>query len=66
MSYRERDVIGLSINGRTLVGKRVPVTVRITADGVGKTLSLSTGENMILIPLESVSDLIKVQEENKK
>lgn len=41
------------------------VTVRMTADGHGQTLSLQAHNIMIAIPLESVSDIITLTERKK-
>lgn len=38
----------------------VPITIRVTHDGKGKSLSLEDGEKLLMIPLEPVEDLIKV------
>jgi hypothetical protein len=38
------------------------VTVRMTSDDVGQSLSLQTNDVMIQIPLEQVADIIKIAE----
>ena len=62
--YREKDVKGLIIDGSNLIPlpKKCDVTVRMTSDKVGQTLSLSAFNIMISIPLESVREIIKVSE----
>lgn len=61
--YREKTVKGLLFD--TTFGIKMhetPVTVRMTSDKVGQSLSLSAGNYMILIPMEQVRDIIKVSE----
>lgn len=62
--YREKDVKGLIIDESNLIPlpKKCDVTVRMTSDKVGQTLSLSAFNIMISIPLESVREIIKVSE----
>ena len=62
--YREKYVKGLIIDGSNLIPlpKKCDVTVRMTSDKVGQTLSLSAFNIMISIPLESVREIIKVSE----
>ena len=61
--YREKDVNGFLFI-QSPEGLPIPapaaVTVRMTSDEKGKTLSLSAGPVMIGIPLESVTDIIDV------
>ena len=66
--YREKDVKGLIIDGSNLIPlpKKCDVTVRMTSDKVGQTLSLSAFNIMISIPLESVREIIKVSEKENK
>ena len=61
--YREKTVKGLFFD--TTVGIKMcetPVTVRMTSDKMGQSLSLSAGNYMISIPMEQVKDIIKVSE----
>lgn len=61
--YREKDVNGfIADSTKSLIPKPCKVTVRMTSDKRGKTLSL-TGYNVIIgIPLEQVADIIKIAE----
>ena len=65
--YREKDVVGL-ITDVTECGlpKKCKVTVRMTSDKIGQSLSLSAYNIMISIPLEQVRDIIKVSERGSK
>lgn len=65
--YREKDVDGL-ITDVTECGlpKKCNVTVRMTSDRIGQSLSLSAYNIMIQIPLEQVRDIIKVSERGSK
>lgn len=58
---RYKVVNGLTINIKR-PGALVPaaITIRVTSNKAGKSLSLEDGANMIMIPLEPVSDLIDV------
>lgn len=47
------------------VPKKCDVTVRMTADDRGQTLSLQAYNIMIVIPLEAVSDIITLTERKK-
>ena len=62
--YREKDVKGCIVDGSNLIPlpKKCDVTVRMTSDKVGQTLSLTAFNIMISIPLESVREIIKVSE----
>ena len=61
--YREKEVVGFVGDSRkSLFPKSCRVTVRMTADNMGKTLSLSCANVLIGIPLEQVEDIIKVVE----
>ena len=66
--YREKDVKGCIVDGSDLIPlpKKCDVTVRMTSDKVGQTLSLSAFNIMISIPLESVREIIKVSEKENK
>lgn len=61
--YREKDVDGflfLASPDGVPVPAPATVTVRMTSDEKGQTLSLSAGPVMIGIPLESVREIIEV------
>lgn len=60
--YREKTVNGWIADGKNF--NFTPITVRMTSDNKGQSLSLSVEDKDILIrlgiPLESVSDIVKV------
>lgn len=63
--YREKDVDGMYAvwNARHIATvRKMPVTVRVTKDKVGKSLSLQAGNVMIEIPLEQVKEIITLTE----
>lgn len=64
--YREKDVKGILFiqDEHSLFGAYRPckVTVRMTSDDIGQSLSLQTADTMIQIPLEAVKDIIKIAE----
>lgn len=52
------EVIGMETDGD--VSEMKTITVRITADGAGKSLSLSNEDDcMLCIPLEPIEDRLK-------
>ncbi len=58
--YAERTVKGAWSDGLHIWGQ--DVTVRITKDATGETLSLSDEKGlMLLVPLEPLRDLIEVK-----
>ena len=63
--YREKTIKGCIIDG----SKPLPlpqmcdVTVRMTSDKIGQSLSLQAFNVMIEIPLEQVRDIIRVSKE---
>lgn len=63
--YREKTVKGMIAD----ITKPFPafrdVTVRMTHDKAGQSLSLCCANIMIEIPLESVSDIVRVVEKEK-
>lgn len=63
--YREKDVKGMLVDASNMNCKMCNVTVRMTSDNIGQSLSLSAYNVMIQIPLESVRDIIKVTEVKK-
>ena len=62
--YREKDVDGMIFLAKDPNGFPVPmkarVTVRMTSDKIGQSLSLAAGNIMISIPLESVRNIVRV------
>lgn len=60
--YREKTVAGFMAKdiGRATIPQYKNVTIRMTSDALGQTLSLQAGDTMIGIPLEQVTDIIKV------
>lgn len=60
--YREKTVKGMVADGGAPIPTPCPVTVRMTSDKKGQSLSLQAYNVMILIPLESVRDIIRVSE----
>lgn len=58
--YREKTIKGMFYDRGKL--KFNNVTVRMTSDDVGQSLSLQTRDTMIQIPLEDVRDIIRVAE----
>lgn len=60
-----KEVKGLMSNIETMRHYEVPVVVQVTADKRGATLSLGFVNYMISIPLESVSDVLKIKGGNK-
>lgn len=61
--YREKTVSGFVSNGTQLAP--CPVTVRMTADDYGQTLSLQSPGYQIGIPMEAVADIIKLVSQKK-
>ena len=63
--YREKQVEGMVAvwNARRVpTFRKLSVTVRMTADKVGKSISLQAGNVMIEIPLEQVQEIITLTE----
>ena len=65
--YREKTIKGCIFDGSKplLLPKMCDVTVRMTSDKIGQSLSLQAFNVMIEIPLEQVRDIIRVSEEEK-
>lgn len=67
--YREKDVDGIICIAKDPNGFLVPmkarVTVRMTSDKIGQSLSLAVGNIMISIPLESVRNIVRVTGKEK-
>lgn len=62
--YREKTVRGfIGDNTKGIIPKPCQVTVRMTKDKRGATLSLQGFNVLIGIPLEAVADIVKVVEE---
>ena len=64
--YRIKEVTGLIFDVNEMKPKKCMVTVQITSDNIGKSLSLAAYNILIKIPLESVSDIIKVADKRKE
>ena len=66
--YREKTIKGCVFDGsrKVMLPKMCDVTVRMTSDKIGQSLSLQAFNIMIEIPLESVKDIIKVSERDSK
>lgn len=61
--YREKDVTGfIGDTSKSVFPKPCRITVRMTSDKHGKTLSLAGANVLMGIPLEEVADIIKVAE----
>lgn len=63
--YREKQVEGMVAiwkSARVPKFHQMPVTVRMTNDKVGKSLSLQAGNVLIEIPLEQVTEIITLTE----
>ena len=59
--YREKEVTGfIGDTSKSVFPKPCRITVRMTSDKHGQTLSLAGANVLIGIPLEEVSDIIKV------
>ena len=66
--YREKTVKGLIFDATKPMPMKCNVTVRMTSDRIGQSLSLQAFNVMLEIPLESVAEIIKVsgKEQNDK
>lgn len=61
--YREKDVMGfIGDMNKSVFPTPCRITVRMTADKRGKTLSVAGANILIGIPLEAVEDIVKVVE----
>ena len=60
--YREKTVKGLIFDVTKKMPIKCDVTVRMTHDNLGQSLSLQAFNVMLEIPLESVTEIIKVSE----
>lgn len=61
MKYR-KQVEGVSIKMHVMKMRKQPIDVYITSDKLGKTLSLCDGDTMLSVPLEKLSNVLKVKE----
>ena len=63
--YREKTIKGCIFDGSKplFLPKMCDVTVRMTSDKIGQSLSLQAFNVMIEIPLEQVRDIIRVSKE---
>ena len=65
--YRQKTVRGfIDDNTKSVFPMAHDVTVRLTNDEKGQTLSLQCFNVLIGIPLEDVSDIVKMVEKEKK
>ena len=63
--YREKTITGCIFDVKGLpLPRKCNVTVRMTSDRLGQSLSLQARNIMIEIPLESVRDIIQITEGN--
>ena len=60
--YKEKDVRGLVVSANDMKIHPCNITVRMTSDKRGKSLSLQGLNVMVQIPLEGVEDVIKAVE----
>lgn len=65
--YIEKTIQGCIIDGSKPIPlpKKCDVTVRMTSDKIGKSLSVQAFNVMIMIPLEKVTDFIRVAERSE-
>ena len=61
--YREKTIEGCIFDAKGLpLPRKCNVTVRMTSDRLGQSLSLQAFNVMIEIPLESVKDIIRISD----
>ena len=60
--YREKTVDGFIADVRDVTPHMCKVAVRMTSDRLGQTVSLQAANIIIGIPIEAVTDIIKVVE----
>lgn len=53
---RTKTVPGIS--AKTMIPKKANITVQMTCDDIGQSLSLTDGKTMLMIPLEKVRNII--------
>ena len=61
--YRDKTVKGMVTDVKNMIPRKTNVRVQMTSDKLGQSLSLSTSDVLIMIPLESVRDIIKIVKE---
>lgn len=61
--YRDKTVKGMVTDVKNMIPRKTNVRVQMTSDKLGQSLSLSTADVLIMIPLESVRDIIKIVKE---
>lgn len=61
--YRDKTVKGMVTDVKNMIPRKTSVRVQMTSDKLGQSLSLSTSDILIMIPLESVRDIIKIVKE---
>ena len=61
--YRDKTVRGMVTDVKNMIPRKTNVRVQMTSDKLGQSLSLSTSDVLIMIPLESVRDIIKIVKE---
>lgn len=64
--YREKTIKGMIFDIHKPFPQMGQVTVRMTSDKRGQSLSLQCANIMIEIPLEPVNDIIRVPEKGDK
>lgn len=64
--YREKEVKGILCEAEHMKYIPTNVTVRMTSDKLGQSLSLSAFNVMIEIPLEEVEDIIVLAERGRE
>lgn len=64
--YREKVVDGFIADVRDTIPNMCNVTIRMTSDKRGQTVSLQAANIIVGIPLEQVTDIIKVVKKNDK
>ena len=58
--YREKTIDGMICDTNNMTPRFGKVTIRMTSDDLGQSLSLTCANILIEIPLEPVNDIIKV------
>lgn len=65
--YREKTIMGFIADiFRDKEPRRAKVTIRMTSDKKGKSLSIQASNVIIGIPLEMVEDIIRIAEKGEK
>ena len=63
--YREKTVEGIIFGGHGFSFKKCNVTVRMTSDQKGQSLSMQAFNILVEVPLEPLKDIIKVAEKEQ-